>query len=65
MVYFQTKSIHIINSALAPLHIDGEPAESIKNIDIKIQPKSFRLVFPLMRLYSKAEGFFESWHYCF
>ena len=46
VVYFQTKSIHIINSALAPLHIDGEPVESIKNIDIKIQPKSFRLVYP-------------------
>jgi diacylglycerol kinase family enzyme len=46
VVYFQSESIHIINSALAPLHIDGDPMESVKNIDIKIQPKCFRLVYP-------------------
>jgi YegS/Rv2252/BmrU family lipid kinase len=46
VVYFQTGSIQIINTSLAPLHIDGEPVESVKKIDIKIQPKSFQLVYP-------------------
>jgi YegS/Rv2252/BmrU family lipid kinase len=46
VVYFQTGTIQIINTSLAPLHIDGEPVESVKKIDIKIQPKSFQLVYP-------------------
>jgi YegS/Rv2252/BmrU family lipid kinase len=46
VVYFQTSTIEIINTALAPLHIDGEPVESVKKMDIKIQPKSFQLVYP-------------------
>lgn len=46
IVYFQTSTLAIINHALAPLHIDGEPVESVKNIEIKIQPKSFQLIFP-------------------
>ena len=46
VVYFQTKNIHIRNIGLAPLHIDGDPVESLKNIDINVQPKSFLLVFP-------------------
>ena len=46
VVYFQTTNLAIINPSLAPLHIDGEPVESEKNIEIKIQPKSFQLIFP-------------------
>jgi diacylglycerol kinase (ATP) len=46
VVYFQTDQITITNPELAPLHIDGEPVESLKKIDIAIQPKSFQLVFP-------------------
>jgi diacylglycerol kinase (ATP) len=46
VVYFQTDRITITNPELAPLHIDGEPVESLKKIDIAIQPKSFQLVFP-------------------
>jgi YegS/Rv2252/BmrU family lipid kinase len=46
VVYFQTNAIQITNSSLAPLHIDGEPVESLKKIDIKIQPKSFQLIYP-------------------
>lgn len=46
IVYFQTNHLVILNQALAPLHIDGEPVESIKNIEIRIQPKSFQLIFP-------------------
>jgi diacylglycerol kinase (ATP) len=46
VVYFQTDRITITNTELAPLHIDGEPVESLKKIDIAVQPKSFQLVFP-------------------
>jgi len=46
VVYFQTSAIQINNPSLAPLHIDGEPVESVKKIDIKIQPKSFQLIYP-------------------
>ena len=46
VVYFQTDNIQIINPSLAPLHIDGEPAESVKKIEIKVQPKSFQLIYP-------------------
>ena len=46
VIYFQTNAIEISNPLLAPLHIDGEPVESVKEIDIKIQPKSFQLIYP-------------------
>ena len=46
VVYFQTNNIQITNPSLAPLHIDGEPTESIKKIEIKVHPKSFQLIYP-------------------
>jgi diacylglycerol kinase family enzyme len=46
VIYFQTNAIEISNPSLAPLHIDGEPVESVKKIEIKIQPKSFQLIYP-------------------
>ncbi len=46
VVYFQTKNIRIYNPELAPLHVDGEPRESEAEIEIKILPKSFQLVYP-------------------
>jgi diacylglycerol kinase (ATP) len=46
VVYFQTDHIEITNPGLAPLHIDGEPVEGFKKIEIAVHPKSFQLVFP-------------------
>ena len=46
VVYFQTRNIQVVNRGLAPLHVDGDPVESVEMIDIKIEPKSFQLVFP-------------------
>jgi len=46
VVYFQTDKVSIANKRLAPLHIDGEPVESLEHLDIKILPKNFRLIFP-------------------
>ena len=46
VVYFQTRSIGISNPSLAPLHIDGDPADSAEEINIRVLPKSFQLIFP-------------------
>jgi YegS/Rv2252/BmrU family lipid kinase len=46
VVYFQTNEISIVNKGFAPLHIDGEPVESIEHLDIKILPQNFRLIYP-------------------
>lgn len=46
ILYFQSPSITIRNLKLAPLHIDGEPADTEENIQIHILKKSFRLYIP-------------------
>jgi diacylglycerol kinase (ATP) len=45
-IYFQTDQISIINKSQAPLHIDGEPAETPKTLNIEIRKKCFRLIQP-------------------
>jgi len=44
ILYFQTKKIKIENSHLAPLHIDGDPAETSKEFFIKILPSAYKLI---------------------
>jgi YegS/Rv2252/BmrU family lipid kinase len=44
--YFQTEQIIIQNPSLAPLHIDGEPAETQSDIEIRILPNAFKLIQP-------------------
>ena len=44
--YFQTKKITIKNPQLAPLHIDGDPAETAKAFEIKIIENAFKLLMP-------------------
>jgi diacylglycerol kinase (ATP) len=46
VIYFQAKKIFIINKNRAPLHIDGEPAETVKELKIEIKKKCFRLIQP-------------------
>jgi len=46
-IYFQTDQISIINQSEAPLHIDGEPAETPKTLNIEIKKKCFRLIQPV------------------
>jgi YegS/Rv2252/BmrU family lipid kinase len=46
VIYFQTEKIVIINHSLAPLHIDGEPAESAIELEIEVKKKCFRLIQP-------------------
>jgi diacylglycerol kinase (ATP) len=45
--YFQTDKLVINNPSLAPLHIDGEPAETAAKLEIEIIPRAFKLIQPL------------------
>jgi len=47
VIYFQTDKIEIINHSQAPLHIDGDPAETPANLAIEINKKCFKLIQPV------------------
>lgn len=44
--YYQAKELLIENPANAPLHIDGDPAETSEKFSIKVVEKAFRLLQP-------------------
>ncbi len=44
--YFQTKKLSIKNPKLAPLHIDGDPAQTAPEFEIEIIEKAFKLLVP-------------------
>lgn len=44
--YFQTKKLTINNLQLAPLHIDGDPAETASIFEIEIIENAFKLLIP-------------------
>ena len=46
VIYFQTKQLSIVNTSLAPIHVDGDPFESCERLRIKIVPKCFNLIHP-------------------
>ena len=46
ILYFQTPSLTIKNLKLAPLHIDGEPAETTEEFSIRILRDCFELMQP-------------------
>ena len=46
VLYFQTDKLIIHNHQLAPLHIDGDPAQTSKKFTIEILPKAFKLIMP-------------------
>lgn len=46
VIYFQTEELIIENTAEAPLHIDGEPRATLKQLSIKVLPHHFRLIHP-------------------
>lgn len=46
VLYFQADKLSITNLSHAPLHIDGDPAETPDKIDIIVKPKCFRLIQP-------------------
>lgn len=44
IIYFQTANCRITNPSQAPLHIDGDPAETPDIVTIEIKKKCFRLL---------------------
>ena len=46
VIYFQTDKLEIINESLAPLHVDGDPAETPEKLVVEIKKKCFRLIQP-------------------
>jgi diacylglycerol kinase (ATP) len=46
VLYFQTDGIRINNSKFAPMHIDGDPVETKKQLDIQLLQDCFRLITP-------------------
>lgn len=46
IIYFQTGKLSITNTNLAPMHIDGDPAETPEKIMIEVMKKCFRLIQP-------------------
>jgi len=47
VIYFQTKELMIQNKSNAPLHIDGDPAETPEQLNIRVKKKCFRLIQPV------------------
>jgi diacylglycerol kinase (ATP) len=46
VIYFQTDKLLIQNPDEAPMHIDGEPRESITSLNIQVLPDHFNLIQP-------------------
>lgn len=46
IVYFQTEKLTIKNLSQAPLHIDGDPAETPEDLRIEVNKKCFKLLQP-------------------
>ena len=46
IAYFQTDSLVIENPRLAPLHIDGDPAETFECLQVRVIPAAFQLLLP-------------------
>ena len=47
VIYFQTDKLEVINHSQAPLHIDGDPAETPDRLSVEIKKKCFRLIQPV------------------
>ena len=47
VIYFQTNKLFIQNLSHAPLHIDGEPVESVDSLAIEVKKRCFKLIQPL------------------
>jgi diacylglycerol kinase (ATP) len=46
VIYFQTDRLFVKNLSQAPLHIDGEPAETPEDLRVEVKKKCFRLIQP-------------------
>ncbi len=46
IIYFQTEKLKLRNLSQAPMHIDGDPAETPEEMEIAIKKKCFQLIQP-------------------
>ena len=46
IIYIQTDKVSIRNPSHAPMHIDGEPADTSSEFKIRVIPKCFKLIQP-------------------
>ncbi len=46
ILYFQTPTLTIANPHQALLHIDGDPADTAENFNIRVVPNAFKLIQP-------------------
>ncbi|MDQ6610365.1 MAG: YegS/Rv2252/BmrU family lipid kinase [Bacteroidota bacterium] len=44
LIYFQTVALSITNNDGAPMHIDGDPVETIRQLEVKVVHDCFKLV---------------------
>ena len=44
VIYFQTAELSISNIGNAPMHIDGEPRDTLSKLHIKVLPEYFKLI---------------------
>ncbi len=46
VLYFQTPRLIVHNLGAAPVHVDGDPAETAKKFSIQVIPQAFKLIQP-------------------
>jgi diacylglycerol kinase family enzyme len=46
ILYIRASEIEVENPEMAPLHIDGDPAETSHSLKVKVLPRAFRLIRP-------------------
>lgn len=46
VIYFQTDKLKILNKDEAPVHVDGDPIETIAQLNVKVSPSHFRFIQP-------------------
>lgn len=46
VLYLQTAALTIQNPALAPMHLDGDPADTAETINVQLLKGCFRLIYP-------------------
>jgi diacylglycerol kinase family enzyme len=44
LIYFQTEALTVANKDGAPMHIDGDPVETMEQVKVKVMHDAFRLV---------------------
>jgi diacylglycerol kinase (ATP) len=44
VIYFQTDKLFIKNTSQAPLHIDGDPAETPETLQVEVKKRCFKLI---------------------